>query len=243
MIERLSSDELTALEDRIKDIRERVERAALRAGRRPENIVLLAATKTVAPEIINHAIDCGITHIGENRVQEYLGKRDRLRLKDTSVHFIGHLQTNKVRQIVGKVELIQSVDSVRLAEQISKQSCKLNMVSDILIEVNIENEKSKYGFNANELERALEEISAFEGVKVKGLMTIPPIFHDKEQSRAVFFNMFKLFIDMKEKKIDNVSMDILSMGMSGDFEEAILEGSTLIRLGSALFGARKYKED
>lgn len=243
MIKRLSSGDFIALEDRLKGIMERVEGAALKAGRNPKEIALLAATKTVPPEMINHAIACGVNLIGENRVQELLGKRDKLNLNGASVHFIGHLQTNKVKYVAGKVDLIQSVDSLKLAESIARQSDKLNMVSEVLIEVNIEKETSKYGFLPREVEGALEEISKLKGVKVRGLMAIPPISDKRDELRAVFYNMYKLFIDMKEKKIDNISMDILSMGMSGDFEEAISEGSNLIRIGSALFGARKYKED
>ncbi len=243
MTEKLSNADFAALEGKIRDIFERVEKAAIRAGRDPKEISVLAATKTVPSGVINHAIACGIRLIGENRVQELLQKRDKLNLDGVSVHFIGHLQTNKVKQVVGKVDLIQSVDSLRLAEAIARQSQKTGLVSEVLVEVNIEKELSKYGLLPEEVERSLEEIAKLEGIKVRGLMTIPPICDDSDKMRAVFNKMYKLFIDMRDKKIDNISMDILSMGMSADYEEAIMEGSTLIRLGTAIFGARKYKED
>lgn len=237
MTKRLSNSDIA---ETIQRIKEKIAEAALRSGRKFEDIILLAATKTVPAHVINQTIKCGIKYIGENRVQEYLKKRDELELDNCRVHFIGHLQTNKVRQIVGKVDMIQSVDSVKLAHEIGKQSRKIGITTDILVEVNIGKESSKYGFYPDQLEQALYEISQIDGIKVKGLMTIPPICDKKEQSREFFFNMSKLFIDIKSKKLDNISMEILSMGMSGDYQEAILEGSNLVRLGSVIFGERKY---
>ncbi len=218
----------------------RIAEAAISSGRKPEDITFLAATKTVDPEIINYAISQGLKFIGENKVQELLYKYDSYDLKNSTLHFIGHLQTNKVRQIVGKVAMIQSVDSVKLANEISKQSIKHGIVTDILIEVNIGDEESKSGVKPENLEELLREINKFEGISVKGLMSIPPICENKQKIRGYFQNMRNLFIDISGKKIDNIRMDILSMGMSGDYYEAILEGANLVRIGSSLFGARNY---
>lgn len=217
-----------------------IAQAAIESGRKPEDITFLAATKTVDAEIINYAISLGLSFIGENKVQELLSKYESYDLDNSQLHFIGHLQTNKVRQIVGKVSMIQSVDSVKLALEISKQSIKQGIVTDILVEVNIGDEENKSGVAPDELENLLREISAFEGISVKGLMAIPPICENEQKIRGYFQNMRKLFIDISDKKIDNIKMDILSMGMSGDYYEAILEGANLVRIGSSLFGARNY---
>ena len=221
-------------------INERIAEAAERSGRKREDITLLAATKTVDAATINHAISLGLDHIGENRVQELLSKYEDYDLSNCSLQFIGHLQTNKVRQIVDKVDLIQSVDSVRLAREISNQSVKRGKKTDILVEVNIGREDNKSGVFAENLEELLCEIAQFEGISVKGLMTIPPICENEHKILKYFNNMHKLFIDISSKKLDNVSMTILSMGMSADYYQAILEGATMVRVGSALFGARNY---
>lgn len=244
MKERLSNDRETmrrcrAIAENYQRIIEQVEKAAVRSGRSPEEITVLAATKTVDPVYINHAIDLGITTIGENRVQELLLKYDQIhRDRLSACHFIGHLQTNKVRQIVGKVDMIQSVDSMRLAEEISKRSVQIGMRTDILLEVNVGNEMSKSGFSADEIVEKAHQISTFEGVKVKGIMSIPPICSDNAQIRAFFKLLYKLFIDIKAEKIDNSTIDFISMGMSSDFSIAIEEGANIVRIGSALFGAR-----
>ena len=221
-------------------INERIAEAAEKSGRKREDITLLAATKTVDAATINHAISLGLDHIGENRVQELLSKYEDYDLSNCSLQFIGHLQTNKVRQIVDKVDLIQSVDSVRLAREISNQSVKRGKKTDILVEVNIGREENKSGVFAENLEELLCEIAQFEGISVKGLMTIPPICENEHKILKYFNNMHKLFIDISAKKLDNVSMTILSMGMSADYYQAILEGATMVRVGSALFGARNY---
>ena len=223
-----------------KLINERIAEAAEKSGRRREDITLLAATKTVDAQTINHAISLGLDHIGENRVQELLSKYEQYDLEHCSLQFIGHLQTNKVRQIVDKVDLIQSVDSFKLAKEISNQSLKRDKVTDILVEVNIGREENKSGVFEENLEELLCQISELKGISVKGLMTIPPICENEHKILKYFNNMHKLFIDISQKKLDNVSMTILSMGMSADYYEAILEGANMVRVGSALFGARNY---
>ncbi len=223
-----------------KEIKQNIAISAEKSGRKAENIIFLAATKTVEVERINYAISEGLEYIGENRVQEFLSKKDSL--LPCHKHFIGHLQTNKVKDIVPFVELIHSVDSVRLAKEISKQSAKLNKTTDILLEVNIGNEQSKSGFLAEETENAVREIAKLPNICVKGLMAIPPICENAEDNRKYFSIMYKLFIDIRAKKIDNSSMDFLSMGMSDDYEVAISEGANIVRVGSALFGKRIYNK-
>ena len=223
-----------------RQINEQIAEAALKSGRTREDITFLAATKTVDAATINYAVSLGLDHIGENRVQELLSKYEDYDLAHCSLQFIGHLQTNKVRQIVDKVDLIQSVDSLKLAREISAQSLKRDKVTDILVEVNIGSEENKSGVFAENLEELLCQIALLEGVSVKGLMTIPPICENKHKISKYFYNMHKLFIDISAKTLDNVSMGILSMGMSSDFNEAILEGANMVRIGSALFGARIY---
>lgn len=222
-------------------IEENICNAAIKSGRNREDIVFLSATKTVEVKYINYAISLGLRYIGENKVQELLSKYDGYNLNDCSLQFIGHLQSNKVRQIVDKVDMIQSVDSIKLAEEVAKQSKKHNKVTDILIEVNIGGEESKSGVSPELLEELCYYSSALEGVKVRGLMTIPPICNSKTEISKYFTDMYKLFVDIKGKNMDNVSMDVLSMGMSGDYEEAIKCGSNMVRIGSSLFGARIYK--
>ena len=221
-----------------KIIKEKISNAAIKVGRDPSDITLLAATKTVDADVINHAIKSGIEYIGENRVQEFLSKYPFY--ADVHKHFIGHLQTNKVKDIVGKVELIHSVDSLRLAKEISVQSQKKGIVSDILIEVNIGNEESKYGFLPDCVLDTADEISSLEGVRVRGIMAIPPVCEKPSDNSKYFSKLYKLFIDIKSKKLDNSSIDILSMGMSDDFETAIECGATIVRIGTALFGKRNY---
>lgn len=222
-------------------INEKIAEAAMKAGKTRDDITFLSATKTVEPEYINYAISLGLSYIGENKVQELLSKYDQYNLETCSLQFIGHLQSNKVRQIVGKVDLIQSIDSMKLAKEVSKCSLKNNITSDILVEVNIGKEENKSGVMPEMLEELVEEISTLPAVNVKGLMTIPPICEKKDEIRRYFEKMNRLFLDISSKKLDNVSMDILSMGMSSDYYEAILEGANMVRIGSALFGNRIYK--
>lgn len=232
---------LTDIKHNYDFINEKIAEAAMKAGKTRDDITFLSATKTVEPEYINYAISLGLSYIGENKVQELLSKYDEYNLENCSLQFIGHLQSNKVRQIVGKVDLIQSIDSMKLAKEVSKCSLKNNITSDILVEVNIGEEENKSGVMPEMLEELVEEISTLPAVNVKGLMTIPPICEKNDEIRRYFEKMNRLFLDISSKKLDNVSMDILSMGMSSDYYEAILEGANMVRIGSALFGNRIYK--
>ncbi|MEE1219374.1 MAG: YggS family pyridoxal phosphate-dependent enzyme [Ruminococcus sp.] len=231
---------LSDIEYNYKLINERINEAAQKVGKKREDITFLAATKTVDPEIINYAISLGLDHIGENKVQELISKYDKYNLDNCSLQFIGHLQSNKVRQIVDKVDLIQSVDSLKLATEISKQSLKYNKVTDVLVEVNIGREENKSGVYPEQLEELLCQIAQLDAVSVKGLMAIPPICDSKHKISKFFNNMHNIFIDISSKKLDNISMTILSMGMSADYYEAILEGANMVRVGSSLFGERLY---
>lgn len=233
-------DDVGQIHDNLAIIEEAMQKACLSAGRKRSDVTLMAVTKTVEPERINRALAEGITHIGENRVQEYLSKRDTLNLNGVKKHLIGHLQTNKVKQIVGLVDMIQSVDSIHLAQMISSISEKSGIMTDVLLEVNIGGELSKSGTDIEQLPALLEEAAVLPGIRVRGLMTIPPIFEAESEKRRVFSQMYKLFVDIRGKNIDNIDMSILSMGMSGDYVEAIQEGATLVRIGSALFGKRIY---
>lgn len=235
MTEKLSAD---IFKENYKDIILKFNEAVNKSGRDAGEVTLLAATKTVDVSTINFATKNGINFIGENRVQELLSKYDSL--KPVHIHFIGHLQTNKVKDIIDKVEMIESVDSLKLANEISKQAEKKGIVMDILLEVNIGNEESKSGFSPEYAEKAVLEISKLSNIKIKGLMAIPPICDEREKAREYFRKMYKLFVDIKGKNIDNSSMEVLSMGMSDDFDIAIEEGSTLVRVGTALFGKRNY---
>ncbi len=237
----LSSEErLKNIEHNIRYIKSRIAKAAEESGRNPEDVRLMAVTKTVEPIFINHAIECGIDLIGENKVQEFLSKKPYLKLDGVQAHLIGHLQTNKVRQIVSEVSMIQSVDSIKLAKEISKRSEMAGITTECLIEINIGEEESKTGLALSQLEELLKEIASLPGIKIKGLMSIPPVCDSEAEAEKYFSQLREIFIDIKAKKIDNVDMDILSMGMSGDYEAAVRNGSTLVRVGSALFGPRLY---
>lgn len=235
----LDEQRVKATIDNYKRIKENVNEAAVKAGRGTDDVRLMCVTKTIEAEYINPVLDLGADLIGENRVQEYLGKRDALHLSGVERHLIGHLQTNKVKQIVGEVDMIESVDSVKLAKEISKQSVNKGVTTNVLVEVNVGKEDSKSGIFMESLEELLGEIAQMPAIKIKGLMTIPPIC-DENEVRKYFSAMHQSFVDIKAKKIDNIDMEILSMGMSGDYEAAVLEGSNIVRVGSAIFGARKY---
>lgn len=241
-MEKFTVDEkrLQAVEDNYKSVKARVEESAIKAGRNPKDVRLMAVTKTVESVYINRALDLGADLIGENRVQEFLGKKDELHLDGVEKHLIGHLQTNKVKQIVGEVDMIESVDSVKLAKEINRVSANKGLISNVLVEVNVGKEESKSGIFVEQLEELLLEIAQMKSIKVKGLMTIPPICDDEKQLNEYFGTMYQSFIDIKSKKLDNIDMDVLSMGMSGDFEAAVANGSNIVRVGSAIFGARKY---
>ncbi len=236
MTERLSTN---IFDENYSIIENTINEAAISVGKTREDIILLAATKTVPTEIINHAIASGIKYVGENRVQEFLSKEDALS-KDAHRHFIGHLQSNKAKDIVGRVEMIQSVHSVKLASLIGKLSVERGITTDILLEINIGREENKSGFLKEELDEAIDKISKIEGIKLKGLMSIPPVCQKNTEIIPFFEEMYKLFIDNSLKKIDNVTMEYLSMGMSSDYAEAIKCGSNLVRVGTSLFGKRNY---
>lgn len=229
-----------AVEKNLAQIRENIEKAAKRANRDSSEIKLMAVTKTVPAEIINHAISLGIDFIGENRVQELNSKFDELNKENLTIHLIGSLQTNKVKQVVGKVSMIESVDSLHLAQEIAKQSKARGITTDVLVEVNIGCEESKGGIKAEDTERLIEEIGKLDSIRVCGLMTIPPFDADSEKTRHFFREIYNLFIDIKAKNNNNsnVKMKYISMGMSSDYETAIEEGANIVRIGSALFGAR-----
>ena len=227
--------------ENIAQIRAQMEQSAIAAGRDPKSILLCAATKMNDGDAVRQAIAAGVDCCGENRVQELTAKLADNAYTGKPVHFIGHLQTNKVRQVVGKVDLIQSVDSVRLLEAIAKEASRQNIRQDILLEVNIAGESSKSGFTLPELPEILEKMGSYDSICVRGLMAIPPICQKKTDNHKFFQEMYNLSVDITAKKYDNVWVDVLSMGMSGDFEDAIACGSTMIRLGTAIFGQRNYQ--
>ena len=229
-----------SIAENIARIRAQMDAAAISAGRDPKQILLCAATKMNDADAVRQAIAAGVDCCGENRVQELLQKSEQNAYEGKPVHFIGHLQTNKVRQVVGKVDLIQSVDSVRLLQAIQDQAQKCGICQDILLEVNIAQEDSKSGFTADALSPVLEKMTDFGNIRVRGLMAIPPICQNKTDNHKFFQEIYQLSVDITAKKYDNVRVDILSMGMSGDFEDAIACGSTMIRVGTAIFGARNY---
>ena len=217
-----------------------VTSAALRCGRNPSDISIVAASKMNDTARIQTAISAGISICGENRVQEMLKKVSEGAYIGSHLHFIGHLQKNKVKNIIGLTELIHSVDSLSLLETISKEAFKKNITQDILLEINIANEASKTGFSVTEILPALDFADTLSNIHIRGLMAIPPICNNPEENRPFFAQMHQLFIDIDSKKYDNSNMDFLSMGMSGDYEVAINCGSNMIRIGSAIFGPRDY---
>ena len=229
-----------SIAENVSRIREEINRAALAAGRNPEEIQLCAATKMNDAEAVRQAIAAGVDCCGENRVQELTAKLQEDAYRGAPVHFIGHLQTNKVRQVVGKVALIQSVDSERLLRAINAEAAKQGIIQNILLEVNIGQEESKTGFRAEEILPMVEKSGEFSNVCIKGLMAIPPISQNKGDNVKFFQKMSDLCVDIRRKKYDNVTVDCLSMGMSDDFADAIGWGSTMVRIGTAIFGARHY---
>lgn len=240
MVELSVEKRFSDIEYNLDKIRENIYKAATSVGRNPDEVTLMAVTKTVEPVFINHAIENGINLIGENKVQEFLSKKPYLSLENCDAHLIGHLQTNKVKQIVSEVSMIQSLDSLKLAKEISKRSVENGLVTPCLIEVNIGQEESKTGLELSSLEELILQVSELDGLKIKGLMTIPPICDDEKELDKYFSQMHKIFVDIKDKKLDNIDMHILSMGMSSDYESAVRNGSTLVRVGSSIFGERIY---
>ena len=232
----------SVIAENIKKIKNEINEATIKSNRSLGDVRLMAVTKTVCVEYINFAIDnCGIDLIGENKVQEYLSKKDSLNLNNVEKHLIGHLQTNKVKKIVGEVDMIQSVDSLRVAQSVSNEAKKADITAKVLLEINIGGEDSKTGFDKAEFEESLAQISMLPNIEVKGLMTIPPICESSLDLEKYFDRMNNYYNEIKEGNYPNFDFDILSMGMSGDYKEAILHGSNLVRVGSAIFGARIYK--
>ena len=229
-----------SIAENIARIRAEMEAAALAAGRDPKSIQLCAATKMNDAAAVREAIRCGVDCCGENKVQELTQKLAENAYDGAPVHFIGHLQTNKVKQVVGKVDLIQSVDSLRLLTAIDKEAKKQGIVQDILLEINIGGEESKGGFPPQDLAQILPKISEFSNIRVKGLMAIPPISQKNGDNLKYFQKMYNISVDIIEKKYDNVMVECMSMGMSDDYADAIACGSTMIRIGTAIFGARDY---
>jgi pyridoxal phosphate enzyme (YggS family) len=220
-------------------VRERINRACASSGRKNDEITLVAVTKTVEPEKIIRAVDEGLINLGENKVQEICDKYDVIQ-RDCNWHLIGHLQTNKVKYIIDKVSLIHSVDRLELAQEIQKRAEKTSRIMDILVQVNIAEEESKFGVYTDKLYDLITNISALKNQRVKGLMTIAPFSEDPEAVRPVFRQLKKISVDIKNENIDNINMGLLSMGMSNDFEVAIQEGANIVRVGTAIFGKRQY---
>lgn len=229
-----------SITEALQNVRQEIARAALGCGRDPRDICLLGASKMNAPDRIQEAIKAGLTVCGENRVQELLDKKAQGAYEGARLDFIGHLQKNKAKQVVGQVSLIHSVDSMELMALISRLALERGIQQHILLEVNVAGEASKSGFKPEEIASAVEGAAQFPGIFLRGLMAIPPICRIPEENTPYFRLMNKLFIDNGAKKYDNVDMGILSMGMSGDYQAAIENGANLIRLGSAIFGQRKY---
>ncbi len=225
----------------IAAIKEKMAQAAIAAGRDPKDILLCAATKTQSSENVRLAIQAGVDCCGENRVQELVKKWEDNAYEGVPVHFIGHLQTNKVRQVVGKVALIASVDSQRLLEAIDREAQRQGITQDILLEVNIGNEISKSGFTLSQIYEICENMTNYSNIRVLGLMTIPPICHDSGENRKFFQEMYNLSVDITAKKYDNVWVRFLSMGMSDDYPDAIACGSNMVRIGTGIFGPRSYQ--
>ncbi len=223
------------IDENFKRIRENVNNSIAKYRKSTDDVRIMAVTKTVQPEAVNHAITLGIDLLGENKVQEYLSKKD-LYYKSAEMNFIGRLQTNKVKYIINDMSLIHSVDSIKLAQEINRLALKNSKVQDVLVEVNIAGEESKAGVKPELLKDFLLEVSTLENIRVKGLMTLPPA----NSGDKFLAKMQELYIDISEEKLDNISMTILSMGTSGDYTQAIKYGSTLVRIGTALFGARTY---
>ena len=229
-----------SIADNIAQIRSRMDEAAIAAGRDPKDILLCAATKMNGADAVREAIAGGVDCCGENRVQELTQKLSENAYAGAPVHFIGHLQTNKVKQVVGKVDLIQSVDSLRILEAVQKEAARQGICQAVLLEINIGEEESKSGLAVNEIYEMLENVARSSSVRVRGLMAIPPICQNKGDNDKFFAEMCKLAVDITAKKYNNVCMEVLSMGMSDDYESAIQCGSTMIRVGTAIFGARDY---
>ena len=230
------------LKENLANVEKNIEQACKNAGRSRDEVTLIAVSKTKPVEMLQEIYDENIRDFGENKVQELCSKMEQLP-SDIRWHMIGHLQRNKVKYIVGKVELIHSVDTYRLAEEINIQAKKQNVIVPILVEVNIAHEESKFGISAEDAILLVEEISKLENIRIKGLMAIAPYVENPEDNRLYFRKIKQLSVDITNKNIDNVFMEILSMGMTGDYMVAIEEGATMVRVGTGIFGERNYKQE
>ncbi|MGE5629645.1 MAG: YggS family pyridoxal phosphate-dependent enzyme [Caulobacteraceae bacterium] len=227
------------INDNIMKVFQDVRDICKKTGKDPDSITVIAVTKTVDTDRMNNAIECGITNIGENKVQEIMAKYENVK-SNVKWHMIGHLQTNKVKYIIDKVALIHSVDSTELAKEISRRAEKLGRVQDVLVQVNVANEETKFGIDYSEIDSFINEISKYEGLRVKGLMTIAPNYEDRELVRPVFRKLREKFEMLAKAGIPNVEMKFLSMGMTNDYKIAVEEGSNMIRVGTGIFGKRNY---
>ena len=227
------------LRENLQEVEERIQEACRRAGRDRSEVTVVAGSKTKPVSMLKEAYDLGVRVFGENKVQEIREKYEALP-KDIEWHMIGHLQTNKVKYIADKVSLIHSVDSLRLAETIEKEAVKHNRIVDILLEVNVAEEESKFGIKTSEVLALAENVVQLPHIRLRGLMTIAPFVENPEKNRAIFANLHELYVDIKDKNIDNGTVSILSMGMTNDYEVAIEEGATMVRVGTGVFGARDY---
>ncbi len=225
--------------EKLREVEGKIREACERSGRDPEEVTLVAVSKTKPVEMIREAYEAGVRDFGENKVQEMMEKQGQLP-DDIRWHMIGHLQRNKVKYLIGKVHLIHSVDSLRLAREISDQSVKRDVDTDILIEVNIAGEESKFGISGGEALTLVEEAAKLPRIHIRGLMVVAPFVEDPEENRTCFRELKELSVDISRKKIDNIYMYVLSMGMTGDYEVAIEEGSTMVRVGTGIFGERNY---
>ena len=230
---------MSSIKENIENINAKIEAACQRSGRKREEVLFLVVSKTIDVPRIKEAVACGMTSLGENKVQEIMDKYEPMG-EGIKWHLIGHLQTNKVKYIIDKVELIHSVESIKLAEEISKRAVAKGVTANILLEVNVAGEESKFGIKPEECEQMVREISVVPNIVIKGLMTVAPAVENEEENRKYFRQMKQLLVDINSKKIDNVNMTELSMGMTGDYEVAIEEGATIVRIGTGVFGARYY---
>ena len=227
------------LKENLENVEQKIQAACERSGRDRSEVTLIAVSKTKPAEMVQEVYDLGIRLFGENKVQEIMDKSEVLPA-DIHWHMIGHMQRNKVKYIIDKVDLIHSVDSVRLAETIDKEAEKHGVIANILIEVNVAKEESKFGLMPEEVPEFVEKIAGFPHIRVKGLMTIAPFVENPEENRPIFAHLRKLSVDIAKKNIDNITMSILSMGMTNDYQVAIEEGATMVRVGTGIFGARDY---
>ena len=228
---------MNTIRDHLNEVRENIQKACEKAGRSPQEVTLIAVSKTKPLFMLEEAYEAGARDFGENKVQEILEKHPKMP-EDARFHMIGHLQRNKVKQVLPHAVLIHSVDSCRLAEQISQEAGKLGITAKILLEVNVAKEESKFGMMPEDVEEMAGQIAALPHLQIEGLMTIAPFVDDPEKNRPVFRKLYQLSVDIKKKNIDNVNMGVLSMGMTGDYQVAVEEGSTMIRVGTGIFGAR-----